>query len=82
MGGDGAYWSRKFAELREIHRREDGSYWSGAALERATGGRVTASWVSKLSRGRYQDPGFSKIAAVSHAMGIPLDSWLPDSEEG
>lgn len=78
MEDEGQYWARKFEELRERYRRDDGSRWTGAALERATDRRVTVSWVSKLSRGQYQDPGFSKVAAISTAMGIPLEEWLEE----
>lgn len=81
MGAEGEYWARKFEELRQLYRRDDGSRWSGAALERATGGKVTVSWVSKLSRGVYQDPGFSKIAAISRAMGVPLEKWLEGMDD-
>lgn len=81
MVGEAEYWARKFEELREQHRRDDGSRWSGAALERATGGKVTVSWVSKLSRGEYQDPGFSKVAAISRAMGVSLEEWLEETDD-
>jgi transcriptional regulator with XRE-family HTH domain len=68
--------------LRNRHRRDDGARWSGSALERATGGKVNASWVSKLATGKYEEPGFSKIVAMSHAMGIPLEAWLEEEERG
>lgn len=80
MGGQGQYWARKFEELRDRYRRDDGARWSGSALERATGGKVNASWVSKLATGKYEEPGFSKIVAISRAMGLPLEAWLEEDE--
>lgn len=67
------------------YRRDDGSRWSGAALERATGGKVSRFYVSALRRGLTDDPSFERIAAISEAMGVPLEEWLGNNrweEEG
>lgn len=71
-------WGEKFERLREIYRRDDGSKWTGAALERATGGEVSQYFVSDLRKGKIRDPGFSKIVAISRVMGIPLQAWIDD----
>ena len=71
-----ASWAERFAVIRDRHRRDDGSRWSGAALERATGGRVSRNYVSKLGTGRVEDPSFEKIWAISRAMGVPLEEWV------
>lgn len=73
-------WGEKFERLRNQYRREDGSKWTGAALERATDGRVSAHFVSALRRDRIQDPGIEKVWAMSRVMGIPMDEWF--EEEG
>lgn len=70
--------SRRFRHFQNIHRRDDGSKWTGASLQRATRGRVSESWVSKLKTGRLDDPGFTKIYAISRVMGIPLGAWMEE----
>lgn len=47
-------------------------------MERATGGYVSHQWVGHLKSGRIKEPGFSKIIAISRAMGVPLEAWLED----
>lgn len=59
----------------EQYRRDDGSKWTGAALERATEGIVRRNYISKFRAGHVNDPSFTKIAAISWAMGIPLEAW-------
>lgn len=73
-------WARRFELLRDEYRRDDGSKWTGAALERATGGIVSRTYVSEFARGKIKEPSFSKIVAMSDAMGIPLEAWR--SREG
>lgn len=75
------FWARRFEHFREIYRRDDGSKWSGAALERATGGIVSARYVSELRRGLIGEPSFRRIDAISRAMGIPMELWL-DEDDG
>lgn len=64
------------------YRRDDGSRWTGAALERASGGEVTRGYVSELRRGRVKEPSFEKISEISRAIGASLDEWLEEDEEG
>ncbi|WP_047865442.1 hypothetical protein [Rubrobacter aplysinae] len=71
-------WGRRFELLRDKYRREDGSKWSGAAIERATGGAVSGHFVSALARGKLQDPGIGKMYALSEVMGIPLEEWFEE----
>ena len=68
-------WGRTFRRLLERYRRDDGTKWGGKSLERATGGYVSRQWVGHLKSGRINEPGFSKIIAISRAMGIPLAEW-------
>lgn len=71
-------WAQTFDRLRHQYRRDDGSRWTGAALERATSGEVSRTYISKLHTGQIHDPSFAKISAISRAMGIPLDAWTTE----
>jgi transcriptional regulator with XRE-family HTH domain len=71
----------KFRRFQRIYRHPDGSPWMGADIERATHGTVTRHYTSKLRNGYYKDPSFRKIAAISRAMGIPLEEWAHSEEE-
>ncbi len=64
--------------LLERHRRDDGSKWGGASLERATDGDVTHQYVGKLRNGEIKEPGFGKVVAISRAIGAELDEWLEE----
>lgn len=68
-------WAEIFEHFLEQYRRDDGSKWTGAALERATNGVVRRNYVSKLRAGFVNDPSFTKVDALSKAMGIPLEAW-------
>lgn len=68
----------KFRHFLRTRRRSDNSAWTGADIERATRGEVSRFYVSRLRRGKTDDPGFKKIAAISRAMGIPIQAWLED----
>ena len=57
--------SRKVQSLLETYHREDGGKWSGIDLERATGGVLTRSYVSNLRKGRIENPGMDKLAAIA-----------------
>ena len=72
--------SQKFEALRERYRRPDGTRWNGQQLQDATGGVVTRSYVSMMSKGKIENPGFDKLRAIAKAMGFPPESWFEDSE--
>jgi hypothetical protein len=72
------FWAVRFGQLRDQYRRDDGSQWTYAALERATGGVARARFLSDLGRGEILDPGFIKIRALSIVMGFPVDRWFED----
>ncbi len=72
--------SGRFRRLLALYRRPDGSEWGGQALERATGGLVTRSYVSNLKKGRIENPGLAKLEAIAGAMGFPPALWF--GEEG
>jgi transcriptional regulator with XRE-family HTH domain len=70
--------ARKFERLLDTYRREDGGRWSGIELERATGGVVTRSYVTNLRKGRIENPGMDKLAAIAKAMGFPAALWFEE----
>jgi transcriptional regulator with XRE-family HTH domain len=71
--------AQKFEALLEIYRRPDGRKWSGQEIDEATGGVVTRSYVTNLRKGRIENPGYAKLAAMAKAMGFPVEVWF---EEG
>jgi transcriptional regulator with XRE-family HTH domain len=71
--------ARRFERLLDAHRRPDGSRWTGQQLDEATGGVVTRSYVTNLRKGRIENPGYEKMAAIAKAMGFPPEAWF---EEG
>ena len=73
-----ADWARRFERILDRYRREDGSRWTGAAIERATRGRVKRNYVSALKTGRVANPSFEKLFAISRAMGFPVEVWAED----
>lgn len=74
-------WGRKFEQLRDKHRRDDGSKWSGSAIERASGGELNGRYISELRRGKIQDPGVNKLLSISKAMGFDPREWFEEDDE-
>jgi transcriptional regulator with XRE-family HTH domain len=72
----------EFARLLETYRREDGRRWSGIELERTTGGVLTRSYVTNLRKGRIENPGMDKLAAIAKAMGFPSTLWFEEGLSG
>ena len=77
-----ADWARIFERILDRYRREDGSRWTGAAIERATRGQVKRNYVSALKTGRIRHPSFEKLDAISCAMGFPITAWKDDDPPG
>src|SRR5918999_1229171 len=79
--GSGLRISQKFEALRERYRRPDGTRWNGQQLQDATGGVVTRSYVSMMSKGKIENPGFDKLRAIAKAMGFPPELWFEEAGE-
>jgi transcriptional regulator with XRE-family HTH domain len=62
----------------EIYRHPDGRKWSGQEIDEATGGVVTRSYVTNLRKGRIDNPGYAKLAAMAKAMGFAPEVWFED----
>jgi transcriptional regulator with XRE-family HTH domain len=69
---------QKFETLLEMYRRPDGRKWSGQEIDEATGGVVTRSYVTNLRKGRIENPGCEKLAAMAKAMGFPPEVWFDE----
>jgi transcriptional regulator with XRE-family HTH domain len=70
--------AQKFEALLEIYRRPDGRKWSGQEIDEATGGVVSRSYVTNLRKGRIDNPGYAKLAAMAKAMGFAPEMWFED----
>jgi len=70
--------AQKFEALLETYRRPDGRKWSGQEIDDATGGVVTRSYITNLRKGRIENPGYAKLAAMAKAMGIPPEVWFEE----
>src|SRR5918995_2319115 len=70
--------AQKFEALLEIYRCPDGCKWSGREIEEATGGVVTRSYITNLRKGRIENPGYEKLAAMAKAMGFAPEVWFED----
>jgi transcriptional regulator with XRE-family HTH domain len=70
--------AQKFETLLGRYRRPDGRRWSGQEIDEATGGVVTRSYVTNLRKGRIENPGYEKLAAMAKAMGFPPEVWFED----
>jgi transcriptional regulator with XRE-family HTH domain len=73
--------SQKFEELLDAYRHPDGSRWTGQQIDEATDGVVPRSYVTNLSKGRINSPGYDKMAAIAKAMGLPPGLWFEDGKE-
>jgi transcriptional regulator with XRE-family HTH domain len=70
--------AQKFEHLLETYRRPDGHRWSGQEIDEATGGVVTRSYITNLRKGRIENPGYEKLAAMAKAMGFAPEVWFDD----
>jgi transcriptional regulator with XRE-family HTH domain len=73
--------AQKFERFLETYHRADGRRWGGQDLHDATGGVVTRSYVSNLRKGRIENPGYEKLAAIAKAMGFPPELWFEEGTE-
>jgi transcriptional regulator with XRE-family HTH domain len=71
--------AQKFEHLLETYRRPDGRRWTGQQLDEATGGIVTRSYFTNLRKGRIENPGYEKMAAIAKAMGFPPEAWFEET---
>jgi transcriptional regulator with XRE-family HTH domain len=70
--------AQKFEALLEMYPHPDGRKWSGQEIDEATGGVVSRSYVTNLRKGRIENPGYEKLAAMAKAMGFAPEVWFED----
>src|SRR5215212_2919630 len=70
--------AQKFEALVEMYRLPDGRKWSGQEIDEATGGVVTRSYETNRRKGRIDNPGYAKLAAMAKAMGFAPEVWFED----
>jgi hypothetical protein len=68
--------AQKFKGLLEKYRRPDGRKWSGQEIDEATGGVVSRSYVTNLRKGRIENPGYAKLAAIKQRLSNLADDVL------
>src|SRR5215216_1487362 len=78
-GGVQVHIAQKFELLLEAYRHSDGGKWSGQEIDDATGSIVSRSYVTNLRKGRIQNPGYEKLAAIAKAMGFPPELWFEEA---
>lgn len=66
----------KFEKLLEQYRKPDGSKWTGAEIEEATGGTINRSYITNLRKGRIRQPGLERLRAIASIMGFPVELWF------
>jgi transcriptional regulator with XRE-family HTH domain len=71
--------AQKFEHLLETYRHPDGRKWTGAELEKATGGVVPRSYMTNLRKGRIEGPGYEKLRAIAKAMGFAPQVWFEEN---
>jgi transcriptional regulator with XRE-family HTH domain len=69
--------AQKFEALLEMYPHPDGRRWSGQEIDEATG-VVSRSYVTNLRKGRIENPGYEKLAAMAKAMGFAPEVWFED----
>jgi transcriptional regulator with XRE-family HTH domain len=67
---------KRFLWLQERYRKPDGSRWTNADIERATGGFVRGNYLTNLIHGRIHQPGTDRLQAVAQVMGFPMELWF------
>jgi transcriptional regulator with XRE-family HTH domain len=70
--------ARNIEQLLEPHRHPDGHRWTGAELEKPTGGIVSRSYMTNLRKGRIESPGNEKMRAIAKAMGFAPELWFEE----
>ncbi len=50
--------------------------WKSIELEAASGGRLSAAYLSALKNGKILQPGLEHLDSISRVMGFPVELWL------
>lgn len=72
--------AEKLELLLEAFRRPDGNRWALREIEQATGGAVSASYLSSIRNGRIKKVGGRQRQDTARAMGFPERLWDAEPE--
>jgi hypothetical protein len=70
--------AQRFEHLLNTYRRPDGHRWTGQQLDEATHGVVPRSYFVNLQKGRIDNPGYEKLAAMAKAMRFAPALWFEE----
>lgn len=73
--------AEKLELLLEAFRRPDGNRWALREIEQATGGSVSASYLSSIRNGRIKKVGGRQRQDTARAMGFPERLWAAEPED-
>jgi transcriptional regulator with XRE-family HTH domain len=72
--------AQKVDWLFDVHRTPQGKQFTYGQVQRATGNRITASYVWKLRTGAMGNPGLSALEALADFFQVPLDYFSRGGE--
>ena len=65
----------RFERLLKAFPRADGEPWRPTEIQHATGGMVSRSYVSAISKGKIKRPGERKLSYIADVVGFPETLW-------
>jgi hypothetical protein len=68
--------AQRFERSLDTYRRPDGQRWSGQAIDEATDGIVTRSYITNLRKGRIENPGYEKESRIFQ-LALDLSLCVP-----
>ena len=66
---------KRFVYFQDRYRKPDGRKYKHKDIERATDGYVTGDYITHLKQGRYENPSYERLRAISEVMGFPPELW-------
>ena len=72
--------AQKVDWLFDVRRTAHGRQFTYGQIQRATGNRITASYVWKLRTGAMHNPGLSALEALADVFQVPLDYFAEGGE--
>ena len=66
--------------LFQKFRKENGDRFSYAEVEALTGGKIAASWISRLANNHAQRPGLRALKALSDFFDVDITFWVEPLE--
>lgn len=73
--------AEKLSFLFETCRKPSGERYTPREVEEGTGGKVTQSWIWKLSKGKSARPGLGVLKSLSDFFGVEPSFWFNELDE-